>query len=335
MLGSARTAALRSATPARHAAPSSRRALASAPSAAHRPVPRRSPPPPPHPSAPPAEPQLAHRCPNVGSRPSCSATSSGSRRCPSRATRRTCASCCPLLRTAREIVDRYGGTIEKFIGDAVMAVWGVPTAHEDDAERAVRAGLDLVQSVAAFGRIRRGPGAGNARRCGDGRGRCDRRSDCTRAWSRATPSTPLRACSAARTAGRGVGRRRPAILAAASIDFADVGEHAMKGKAAPGPALGGHRPARRARPARGSSRPSAGPTRRAPGRDRRWSRSCSTSPPRSCARACCCSRATRGSARAGSAGSCCNYLDGLFAPRVVARRALPVLRRRRRVLRAY
>jgi class 3 adenylate cyclase len=48
---------------------------------------------------------------------------------------------------AREIVGRYGGTIEKFIGDAVMGVWGTPTAHEDDAERAVRAGLELVNAV--------------------------------------------------------------------------------------------------------------------------------------------------------------------------------------------
>ena len=49
--------------------------------------------------------------------------------------------------TAREIVARYGGTIEKFIGDAVMGVWGSPTAHEDDAERAVRAALELVAAV--------------------------------------------------------------------------------------------------------------------------------------------------------------------------------------------
>ena len=52
---------------------------------------------------------------------------------------------------AKTIVGRYGGTIEKFIGDAVMAVWGVPVAREDDAERAVRAGLDLVDAVTLFG----------------------------------------------------------------------------------------------------------------------------------------------------------------------------------------
>ncbi|MGZ4610853.1 MAG: zinc-ribbon domain-containing protein, partial [Actinomycetes bacterium] len=52
---------------------------------------------------------------------------------------------------ARTVVERYGGTVEKFIGDAVMAVWGVPVAHEDDAERAVRAGLDLVAAVEAMG----------------------------------------------------------------------------------------------------------------------------------------------------------------------------------------
>jgi class 3 adenylate cyclase/tetratricopeptide (TPR) repeat protein len=48
---------------------------------------------------------------------------------------------------ARDLIARYGGTVEKFIGDAVMAVWGTPTATEDDAERAVRAALDLVASV--------------------------------------------------------------------------------------------------------------------------------------------------------------------------------------------
>ena len=63
---------------------------------------------------------------------------------------------------ARGVIERYGGAVEKFIGDAVMAVWGYPTAHEDDAERAVRAALDVVDSVAALG-ARRGIGTLAAR----------------------------------------------------------------------------------------------------------------------------------------------------------------------------
>jgi predicted ATPase/class 3 adenylate cyclase len=53
--------------------------------------------------------------------------------------------------TCRRIISVYGGTVEKFIGDAVMAVWGTPTATEDDAERAVRAALDLIAAVSALG----------------------------------------------------------------------------------------------------------------------------------------------------------------------------------------
>src|SRR6476646_6801302 len=49
---------------------------------------------------------------------------------------------------ARAAVDRHGGRIEKFIGDAVAAVFGVPVAHEDDALRAARAALDLQRSMA-------------------------------------------------------------------------------------------------------------------------------------------------------------------------------------------
>ena len=52
---------------------------------------------------------------------------------------------------SREIVERFGGTIDKFIGDAVMGVWGATGAREDDAERAVRAAMELVDMVAALG----------------------------------------------------------------------------------------------------------------------------------------------------------------------------------------
>ena len=53
--------------------------------------------------------------------------------------------------TCSRLIGLYGGTVEKFIGDAVMAVWGTPTATEDDGERAVRAALDLVTAVSALG----------------------------------------------------------------------------------------------------------------------------------------------------------------------------------------
>ncbi|HYC06290.1 MAG TPA: adenylate/guanylate cyclase domain-containing protein, partial [Candidatus Binatia bacterium] len=52
---------------------------------------------------------------------------------------------------ARAAVERHGGVIEKFIGDAVMAVWGTPVAHEDDAERAVRAALEIVDDAPQLG----------------------------------------------------------------------------------------------------------------------------------------------------------------------------------------
>ena len=52
---------------------------------------------------------------------------------------------------SRAIISRHGGAVEKFVGDAVMAVWGAPVATEDDAERAVRAGLELISAIGAYG----------------------------------------------------------------------------------------------------------------------------------------------------------------------------------------
>ena len=54
---------------------------------------------------------------------------------------------------ARRAIESYGGTVEKYIGDAVVAVFGVPTLHEDDPERAVRAGLRLVDEIDALSGI--------------------------------------------------------------------------------------------------------------------------------------------------------------------------------------
>jgi class 3 adenylate cyclase len=54
----------------------------------------------------------------------------------------------PYHARLRQEIERYGGTVEKFIGDAVMAVFGAPVAHEDDVERAIRAGLRILEAIA-------------------------------------------------------------------------------------------------------------------------------------------------------------------------------------------
>ena len=53
----------------------------------------------------------------------------------------------PYHERVKADIERFGGTVEKFIGDAVMAVFGAPVAHEDDAERAVRSGLRILDSI--------------------------------------------------------------------------------------------------------------------------------------------------------------------------------------------
>ena len=159
----------------------------------------------------------------------------------------------------RAIVARYGGTVEKFIGDAVMAVWGVPTAHEDDAERAVRAGLELVDADR-----RDGPDIGVpdlAMRVGIVTGEV--------AVTIGAEQQGMVAGDAVNTASRVQSAAAPGqvwvdettrLLTSSAITYVDVGSHAMKGKAEPVPlwAVRAVVAARRRRPARRRSRGAAG-----------------------------------------------------------------------------
>jgi class 3 adenylate cyclase/predicted ATPase len=133
---------------------------------------------------------------------------------------------------ARTVISRYGGVVEKFIGDAVMAVWGTPVAAEGDAERAVRAALELVSSVGELGA--EAGVAGLAARAGvvtgevavtlgatnEGMVAGDAVNTAARVQAAADPGTVLVDGATQRLAGRGVG-------------FADAAEHALKGKAEP------------------------------------------------------------------------------------------------------
>src|SRR4051812_50126773 len=67
----------------------------------------------------------------------------------------------------REAVERHGGTVENYVGDAVMAVFGIPVAHEDDALRAVRAAADMRDEVVSLrGELRQERGIDLAVRIG-------------------------------------------------------------------------------------------------------------------------------------------------------------------------
>ena len=98
---------------------------------------------------------------------------------------------------ARAAIERHGGTLEKFIGDAVMAVFGVPVVREDDALRAVRAAEELRDAVDVEVRI--GVNTGAVVTGTDDRSSPETPSTLRRGSSR--PPSPGRCCSAPRPIG--------------------------------------------------------------------------------------------------------------------------------------
>jgi class 3 adenylate cyclase/tetratricopeptide (TPR) repeat protein len=131
---------------------------------------------------------------------------------------------------AQELIGRYGGTVEKFIGDAVMAVWGAPTAHEDDAERAVRAAMELVSAVPTLERgltaragVLTGEAAVTIGATNQGMVAGDLVNTASRLQSAAAPGDVL--------VGEATQR-----AASAAIVFEPAGEQVLKGKTAPVPA---------------------------------------------------------------------------------------------------
>ena len=129
-----------------------------------------------------------------------------------------------------EVIGRYGGVVEKFIGDAVMAVWGAPTAHEDDAERAVRAAIELVDAVPALGpgiqaraAVLAGEAAVTVGATNQGMVAGDLVNTASRLQAAAPPGTVLVGEAAVRAADR-------------AIVFEPAGEQILKGKSVPVPA---------------------------------------------------------------------------------------------------
>ena len=136
---------------------------------------------------------------------------------------------------AAGVIERFGGLVEKYIGDAIMAVWGAEAAEEDDAERAVRAALEILSEVTALGEelgapeldARVGVLTGEATVGGGGNQSTgmivgDVVNTAARLQSIAHPGTVL------------VGETTKG-LTEASIEYAAAGQATLKGKAAPVP----------------------------------------------------------------------------------------------------
>jgi class 3 adenylate cyclase/tetratricopeptide (TPR) repeat protein len=136
--------------------------------------------------------------------------------------------------TCRRLIVRYGGSVEKFIGDAVMAVWGTPVSREDDAERCVRAALELTQAVAALAqdaglanlRARAGVLSGEAAVNVGVQEHGMVAGDLVNTASRIQAAAPPGMVYVGETTRRAT---------EAAVFYEDVGPHDLKGKAAPVP----------------------------------------------------------------------------------------------------
>jgi class 3 adenylate cyclase/tetratricopeptide (TPR) repeat protein len=136
----------------------------------------------------------------------------------------------PYHERVRSELERHGGTVEKFIGDAVMALFGAPTAHEDDPERAVRAALAIrdfaleedlelrvgITTGEALVRLDAQPGAGEGMASGD----------VVNAAARLQSAAPVNGILVDAATYRATG---------ASVDFADADAVEAKGKVEPIP----------------------------------------------------------------------------------------------------
>jgi class 3 adenylate cyclase/tetratricopeptide (TPR) repeat protein len=131
----------------------------------------------------------------------------------------------------RTVIVRYGGVVEKFIGDAVMAVWGSPVAVEGDGERAVRAGLDLVAAVALLGEE---SGAhGLQARVGVVTGEIAVTVGLVGQGVAGDAVNTAARVQTAASPGEVWVDEATHRLARAAIGFSDTGEHALKGKSDP------------------------------------------------------------------------------------------------------
>src|SRR5947207_2334535 len=143
------------------------------------------------------------------------------------------------LRRLGQEVERYGGTVDKYIGDNVMATFGAPVAHEDDAERAIRAALGMQEAMVEINDdLARRHGVSFALRVGVNGGEVvagaigggytvigDAVNVAARLQSAARPGTVI------------VGERTQRATAGA-IDYAELEPLSLKGQSEPVPAWG-------------------------------------------------------------------------------------------------